>query len=896
MRTLAKLNREAPFAILTHSLVVQDVELKAAIMVFVNSMIMGIDDINAHALLRSDLNSQLFEESYDKAAAQVTREEKLLRRMSEASDVESKSIRRKTLVSMHGSKAYSQQQIEQLLKTGEAQDVDPAFLLVKSKGQTVRVNPRQGSMAGLLIAAKNAEKLESAFVDLLGGKKTKRRWYELDDNYFKWCAGHDRENEFKEFIPINSIIDVRPYSTDVYIKELGAPAFEMETTERVYAFGCESAADKDHWITALQVSRENHYLRNGEYKIVAKELQPADVFKFAEQFRKQGEVYHQISVEHKRMALTACGLDLTDICKVFDYLRLETIAIGVNSHLLKILQELLLIPAGSETLWAALSSAIQQLREQSGRSSEVVHKTLNKKSIVELFDNKGEGGQTYTQMSKLAMLAVNSETQIKELTQRLHNSEKEAERMREKIVQLKNANANFTRENGDVVEKSELVAKHIPKFQNNDATASPALPTIPPPPLPQAPPPSAVVAPSSANPLMQNIRFAKYEKMKKMLPEGAVRQKMQVDGLTEDEIENFMSGTIAAAPAPEAPANIPDSRFEKYEKMKKMLPEGAVRQKMQTDGFSENEIEAFMNGVTVAPLATVTAAPVDPRLEKYVKMKKMLPEGAVRQKMQVDGFSESEIESFMTGTTPTAPATAAPAVDPRFEKYEKMKKMLPEGAVRQKMQTDGFSADEIESFMSGKPMIAVAAASSGPSADDLRFAKYEKMKKMLPEGAVRQKMVADGFTESDINKFFNASGAVAAFSKPVAKAPAVELPPEGMQAKKAVKPLGKMKGFFWVKLKSSEVPGTIWHKMNEFEIPENDKKELIEWFGTVTKVEQPASRSNSPVKDRKPQLISLLDGKRTQNWLIFMGKVRMGPEDLIKLVIDVSHFRFCFTL
>lgn len=54
---------------------------------------------------------------------------------------------------------------------------------------------------------------------------------------------------------------------------------------------------------------------------------------------------------------------------------------------------------------------------------------------------------------------------------------------------------------------------------------------------------------------------------------------MQMEGFKEEEIEAFFSGkipTVAAAPAGEAKAEaVADPRYEKFEKMKKMLPEGA---------------------------------------------------------------------------------------------------------------------------------------------------------------------------------------------------------------------------------------------------------------------------------------------------------------------------------
>jgi hypothetical protein len=304
------------------------------------------------------------------------------------------------------------------------------------------------------------------------------------------------------------------------------------------------------------------------------------------------------------------------------------------------------------------------------------------------------------------------------------------------------------------------------------------------------PPKVAAPAPAAA---ATDERYEKYVKMQKMLPEGAVRQKMAVDGFTEAEISSFVANgpPKIAAPAPAAPAAaVTDERYEKYVKMQKMLPEGAVRQKMAVDGFTEAEISSFVaNGppkVAAPAPAAPAAAVVDERYEKYVKMQKMLPEGAVRQKMAVDGFTEAEISSFITNGPPkvAAPAPAAPtapAVDERYEKFVKMRKMLPEGAVRQKMALEGFTEAEIDSFITnGPPKAAAPAPAPAAAAVEERFEKFVKMRKMLPEGAVRQKMAMEGFTEAEINLFI-ANGppvAGASASTAPAAAPAAAKAPE----------------------------------------------------------------------------------------------------------------------
>lgn len=52
--------------------------------------------------------------------------------------------------------------------------------------------------------------------------------------------------------------------------------------------------------------------------------------------------------------------------------------------------------------------------------------------------------------------------------------------------------------------------------------------------------------------------------------------------------------------------------------------------------------------------------------------------------MKLEGFKDEEIDAFFSGKIPTSSTSAEVKVeaapDPRYEKYEKMKKMLPEGA------------------------------------------------------------------------------------------------------------------------------------------------------------------------------------------------------------------------
>jgi hypothetical protein len=64
-------------------------------------------------------------------------------------------------------------------------------------------------------------------------------------------------------------------------------------------------------------------------------------------------------------------------------------------------------------------------------------------------------------------------------------------------------------------------------------------------------PPAAPAAPAMSMSAVMQENLGKYNKMKSMLPEGAVRQRMGADGCTDNEIDAFF-GAATPAPAPAA--------------------------------------------------------------------------------------------------------------------------------------------------------------------------------------------------------------------------------------------------------------------------------------------------------------------------------------------------------
>lgn len=117
-------------------------------------------------------------------------------------------------------------------------------------------------------------------------------------------------------------------------------------------------------------------------------------------------------------------------------------------------------------------------------------------------------------------------------------------------------------------------------------------------------------------------------------------------------------------------------------------------------------------------------------------------------------------------------------------------------------------------------------------------------------------------------------------------------PPPGMAPKAAVKPQAKVKGLFWQKMKNSELGGTLWHLLDEPVLSEAERRLLEDCFA--------AKQANAPVAAAAlptaaatagaaaDKQVSLLDGKRTQNVLILLGKLRKTPEELTQLVVALD--------
>ncbi|RYH10495.1 hypothetical protein EON65_39375, partial [archaeon] len=662
MRTCARFHQEAPFGALCMALSTQDIEMKAAIMQFINNLVMGIADTNTRLIVRSELKSQLFDEKLDDTIKQVDKELSILPQISEeaAGSSATAKLRRRSMTTMYGAKAYDERKVDAMVRqmssneqanfnafVSETGSIAGTHIEIKSKNMSVFVNPLAGTMAGMMHAAKNADKMESKFLDMVGGKKTKRRWYELDNGLFKWCAGHDKEADYKGSVSVSTIIDIRNYTTDPFVSTATPHCFEFETNERIYALACETPEEKDNWLTALQKARDDYIMTKGSYKLQSRELSSADIFKHLEMFKKQCAVYHSISIEDRKNLLDSVGIDLTSLNDVGRYLTHESVAGGVGGKLLSILYHLLLLPPGAHGVWDAIILGLDKLKEQTNRTKEGGVAVFASKGVGELFAQKIlEGGGNYNQASKLALSLMTQEKEMEALRQQVKVLEKRLEKMTlEGVTLAGSGNGSRAGEEGDAGKTENPISARVTSksFKNlRRSIHSRSMGTAAGAPLRT---PGGAVGEGGV------VRSTVDES------NGEFDRSSSMTAVSQSGEGSFAASllTLASTPAPttSAPAASTE-RYAKYDKMRKMLPEGAVRQKMMVDGFSETEIEAYFNeeiggstrgeGAPISP--PLSSAPsMDERFARYERMRKMLPEGAVRQKMMVDGFSESEIET-----------------------------------------------------------------------------------------------------------------------------------------------------------------------------------------------------------------------------------------------------------
>jgi hypothetical protein len=108
------------------------------------------------------------------------------------------------------------------------------------------------------------------------------------------------------------------------------------------------------------------------------------------------------------------------------------------------------------------------------------------------------------------------------------------------------------------------------------------------------PPPPPPRNSQKSSEIILNNKYNRYKKMQKVgLSSNTIEHKMKTNGLSENNIKNFLSNKSSIIPPP--PPSLKNNN--KYITYKKMLytgvPNNGVKQKMKKDGLSENNIKIF---------------------------------------------------------------------------------------------------------------------------------------------------------------------------------------------------------------------------------------------------------------------------------------------------------------
>lgn len=299
------------------------------------------------------------------------------------------------------------------------------------------------------------------------------------------------------------------------------------------------------------------------------------------------------------------------------------------------------------------------------------------------------------------------------------------------------------------------------------------------------------------------------------------------------------------------------------------------------------------SSVTTSAVSDIKASHVqnDPRFTIYFQMKQnAVSNDTIKRKMALDGMSALDIEAFFKyneraqQAAISSQSTAAAGLD-TIGSY-----VLPGSKDNNNSQSSTANATAAQSLED-------AIASLAGEFD--KFEKYKPMFKVLPANIIKQKMLADGISETEIDACLTRNGIalVPKDSKEDGKAPSTapkvdpskEPPPPGMEKKKPIawKSRKKLKALFWIKVKNPEIPSTVWTRVNQDYTLTNGCFQALEEYFNTERLDAAVAKK-AAVSAATSAGVALFDPKRTQNVLIFLSRIQLSPSKLAEYVIRLD--------
>jgi hypothetical protein len=374
IRHLARLRREAPFAIFAHALIDADVDVKAAVMQLINNLLAGTDKLADRMVMRNELKALRFSKICELAADDLSYELEDIRNLvprrphtlkrqgsnvstdGRISDFLSRTQEIEAHKSMRSSEDAKGARKERMRARHPSERNFPYLfnndseLTQLADDRKTPIDPEQGIMAGSLTAGKNRAAVTKGFLKDFGSKATKTRFYYCDGHNLSWWA---LEEDFKTAASHGSIQgteiqDLRHYSSNEDLHAISEHNFEIVTPGRIHSFACDSEDAKDNWMIALSAIRDKALLIKCSYTLSSSDLDSQEFTNHATMFRKQIIVFEAIGNEDYQRSITKSGVDVTDPISLTSFLNAEMSSAGLGDKLMELLQELIVIPADSE--------------------------------------------------------------------------------------------------------------------------------------------------------------------------------------------------------------------------------------------------------------------------------------------------------------------------------------------------------------------------------------------------------------------------------------------------------------------------------------------------------------------------------------------------------------------
>ena len=555
-----------------------DIEVKTAVLELVNTMVyqaVHFKEMKMHNELRNELQKHNFETLVKKAMYTINKESDTLDSMlliNDSSALDTLSIcvghakrdPRKSQVSFYLEPALRTEESARLPVKSTRSSTSRRSIFSFDSKRSLKSESEHGGIDNLEEQVPEStdpvEEIMSGTLlvqNKLNSSELKHRHYVLNSAGFHAYHGPSKNNRLKASYFIRDIDKVKLSTTINAFRNERRPLFSMLIKGKEFAFVCENEDDRDRWMNKLDESIQQHLFKKAKsksnFQIYGEYLTLNKVRIFITEFKNQYSIYERMMFGNRENIIRKSGVDWQSIHDVSKYLIAEAIASGKSENLLRIFQQLLLIPPESEGLWATIPTALQKLLQicksntiPSGdildEDSRAVNAALNDVNIKEqLLKKAEEGGEPYAELHDLALFAVRAEKNNEILSGRIKELEKEIRKLEE--VQ-------------SISEENSFLRPHVEEETPAEDSA-------------------------------ELQKYSKFKMMKKLKqPDQQIRQNMVKENIfSDDEIDAFLAGKILSTKKNADMDPAEEERQERLNRFEKGLNEARLLPRAAADNL-----------------------------------------------------------------------------------------------------------------------------------------------------------------------------------------------------------------------------------------------------------------------------------------------------------------------